>query len=203
MQFLDFFISFKIRSILFSILVRILLLITSCSSCNLKVVEIEIDANCDVELCFVICTVDNYRIFEIFKLMQLLRYIHTMPHDTVWQGHMAKVDQRGQQECRACMRVHITSDFFRQFFSVYKKCVTKGMMYLQCALQLSLYVVQLQRLVNFCKITEPTLRKFVPFVRNFFKFCRDRFLLFPIVAHVDKVSFGCSTFCILFFEGSV
>ncbi len=76
-------------------------------------------------------------------------------------------------------------------------------MYLQCALQLSLYVVQLQRRVNFRKITEPALQKFVPFVRNSFKFCRDRFLLFPIVAHVNKASFGCCTFYILFFEGSV
>ncbi len=114
----------------------------------------------------------------------------------------AKADQHGLQECRACMRVHTTSDFFGWFFSVYKKCVTKGM-YLHRALQLSLFVVQLQRLVNFRKITEPALRKFVPFVRNSFKFCRDLFLLFPILTHVDKASFGCSTFCILFFEGSV
>ncbi len=68
-------------------------------------------------------------------------------------------------------------------------------MYLQCMLQLSLYVAQLKRLINFRKITEPALQKFVLFVQNSFKFCRDRFLIFLIVAHVDKASFDCSAFC--------
>ncbi len=45
-----------------------------------------------------------------------------MPRGTQWHS-AAKADQHGQQECCACMRVHITSDFFRWFFSVYKKCV--------------------------------------------------------------------------------
>ncbi len=76
----------------------------------------------------------------IFFLMSDAR-CRVHPHYAAQQHSAANADQHRQQECSACIRVHTTSDFFRYFFSVYKKSVTKGM-YLQCVLQLSLYVVQ-------------------------------------------------------------
>ncbi len=61
---------------------------------------------------------------------------------TVRQGRAAKADQHGQQECHACLHVHIKVTFLGDFFQFTKNvCVTKNSVIISPELCVDFYYV--------------------------------------------------------------